>query len=215
MSAFKDLTGQKFERLTVLERVPNYRNRVAWRCICECGNETIVTSLDICSGNTKSCGCLQRERSSEAAKRTNYIHGETRTPLHNSWSAMLQRCNDPNYKWYKDYGNRGIKVCEEWLTFVNFRDWALSNGYQKGLTIERIDVNGNYTPDNCKWITNKEQQRNKRNNHFVEYCGRRVTIAELSEMTGIPYHRLYSRIQNSGWSVEKAVNTPLQNVKHK
>lgn len=132
-------------------------------------------------------------------------HGMTGTRLFNIWQSMKQRCYDVKHDHYKEYGGRGIKVCDEWLSdFMAFYEWAMANGYKERLTIERKDVNGNYEPSNCCWATIKEQANNKRNNRIVEYKGKKYTIAELSEKYNINYHCLYYRLQN-GWDIEKAL----------
>lgn len=157
-----DMTGRKFNRLTVLSREPNAKDGSAmWLCRCDCGNLFVAYGKNIRNNHTQSCGCFQRERSSEAS----VIHGKTRTTLHNVWKTMKQRCTNPNNQKYKDYGGRGITVCEEWLnSFEAFSDYVsqLPHFGEKGRSIDRIDVNGNYEPGNVRWATASEQQQNKR-----------------------------------------------------
>ena len=132
-------------------------------------------------------------------------HGMRRTKLYRVWCSMKERCNNTNNKSYKHYGLRGIKVCEEWAgDFKCFYDWAIANGYQEGLTIDRINVDGNYEPSNCRWVDVKTQNRNYGRNHFVDYNGRKYCVVELAEMYGIPYRRLLYRIKN-GMDIEKAL----------
>lgn len=163
---YTDLTHIKFGRLLVLYRVENVRTKsgrsmVVWHCKCDCGNEVDVRAQNLKDGNTKSCGCLN---SDEVIKR-NTTHGLYYTRLHRIWSGMKQRCYYSKCRSYKDYGGRGITICDEWLNdFKTFYDWAISNGYKEGLTIDRKNNDGNYEPQNCRWITNSEQQKNKRNN---------------------------------------------------
>lgn len=136
-------------------------------------------------------------------------HGEYKTRLFKIWEGMHERCERPKHTYYKDYGGRGIKVCEEWREYIPFANWARSNGYTESLSIDRIDVNGDYTPANCRWVTEKEQHNNTRRNHFVEYGGKVYTISQLADETGIKYTTLKERIK-AGWSVDDAVNTPVR-----
>lgn len=207
---FKNLAGQKFGRLTVIEHLGSSNdNQALWLCKCDCGNEKIVKGHNLIKGNTKSCGCLKNEMSRERLKK----HGKSRTRLYDIWIAIKQRCYNPKNDRYKSYGGRGITVCDEWLNdFQAFYDWAMTNGYKDDLTIDRIDVNGNYEPSNCRWITNLQQQQNKRNSFIVEYKGRKITISQLARENNIKPNVLYGRIKN-GWSIEKAVTTPVRHLK--
>lgn len=154
-----DLTGQRFGRLTVLERAENKGAYVCWKCRCDCGIEKIIAGYCLKSGKTQSCGCLQIERTAEA----HTTHGKYHTRLHGIWTDMKARCNNPNRKAYKDYGGRGITVCEEWHnSFETFYEWAMANGYSDDLTIDRIDNDKGYSPDNCRWATMADQNKNKR-----------------------------------------------------
>lgn len=138
-----------------------------------------------------------------------YVHGGTGTRLHKIWLSMRERCYRVRHVHYKHYGGRGIKICDEWQNFATFRNWALSNGYRDDLTIDRINYNGDYSPDNCKWSTMKEQQNNKRTNRIIVYHGKKYTLTELAEKSGLNITTLRERI-NMGWSLEDAVNRPVR-----
>lgn len=138
----------------------------------------------------------------------NYKHGKRHTRIYDIWRSMRQRCYNPNTNRYKNYGGKGIKVCDEWReSFEAFYEWAMANGYADNLTIDRKDTNGNYEPNNCRWVTMKEQQNNRLNNHLETYNGETHTIAEWSEITGIKMCTLWARLKKYGWSIEKALTT--------
>lgn len=137
-----------------------------------------------------------------------YKHGMEGTRLYKIWDRMKQRCRNPNNTNYKHYGERGIEVCEDWNDFSNFMNWSYENGYNESLSIDRIDVNGNYCPDNCRWVSQKEQNNNKRNNHYLTFGGRTLTLAEWGDATGILPATIQHRIARDGWSVEDALTIP-------
>ena len=168
-----DITGQRFGRLVALERLSEKKSSsYLWRCKCDCGNEVNVTARDLRYGNTKSCGCLRNELIASVNQTHSKAGTGQKSRLYNVWIGMRQRCNDQNHKSYPNYGGRGIQVCEEWNDFVAFESWAMSHGYNpdakhQECTIDRIDVNGNYEPSNCRWVSASVQAKNKRNSNVV------------------------------------------------
>lgn len=202
----ESLVGKKYGRLKVISREKNIRSEsgrshVMYMCQCDCGNYLVVKAENLRSGNTKSCGCYCKDRTKETSKK----HGLTHTNLYHVWQGMKSRCMNKDNKAYKNYGGRGITVCDEWKDdFQTFYDWAMNNGYSDGLTIDRIENDKGYYSDNCRWVTNKEQQRNKRNNFIVSFHGEEVPLSVVSEKTGIDRDTLSSRIK-SGMSVEEAI----------
>lgn len=199
-----DLTKQRFGKLVVVERTSNAGKQPAWKCICDCGNSCIVTGTHLKQGHTKSCGCLQKERTSNAKK----THGMSNNRLHKIWDMMKTRCYNAKDNTYQYYGARGVIVCDEWKNnFKAFYDWSMMNGYADNLTLDRENVNGNYEPSNCRWVTMKTQANNKRWNRHITYNGETHNIKEWSELTGIKYTTLYERLFTYKWSVERALTT--------
>lgn len=216
MSKVKDLTGQKFNRLTVIEPARSKSGRYAWKCLCDCGNYTITVSAQLKNGNTKSCGCYKNDIARERFTK----HGFSKTKLFSVYQGMQSRCNNIKNNMYKHYGGRGISVCDEWSGengFINFYNWSMSNGYKEGLQIDRINNEGNYCPKNCRWVTCRENLMNKSNTLFYEYKGEKMTLQEWATKSGISYKRLRARIKECGWDFEKAIVTPIRhkNIKRK
>ena len=192
-----DMKGKRFGNLVVVKRLRNdkYGNAM-WDCVCDCGNSYTAKGQSLRNGHVKSCGCLQRK----TAQKLSYIHGESRTILYKRWHAMKQRCENKNSSSYKDYGGRGIKICDEWKDFMVFKEWAINNGYKKELTIERVDVNGDYSPKNCVFATRAEQNRNTRRNIRILVNGKIKTISEIARDLDIPKWVLLTEYHNVGKS---------------
>lgn len=191
------ILGKTYERLIVVEEFKEGKI-MKCKCLCKCGNETTVRKSDLVCNKTKSCGCLSKE----VKLKINKTHGMTRTRLHNIWTAMKQRCYYPNHISFNSYGGRGIIVCDEWKNdFMSFYNWAMENGYEDGLSIDRIDVNGNYEPNNCRWANNYIQSNNKTNNRYIKYNGEVKTLREWSDILGINYNTL--RTQTKKYTLEQ------------
>jgi hypothetical protein len=192
-----------YGRLTIIGEVKGtpYSRRVM--CRCQCGEIVVRDLQKLFSGNTLSCGCLKRDRNRSSFT----THGLTNHRLYRVWRGMRGRCLNKNDLAYKNYGGRGITISKEWIDFDNFYDWALRNGYQQGFTIERINNDGNYEPNNCTWILRKNQSKNRRNLHWITLNGETKTISDWSRQAGINRRTLLDRI-NGGWPVEKALGLP-------
>jgi hypothetical protein len=203
--------GEKYGNLSTVKEIDSIlvgRSKKRFiLCKCICGNIKTYRLEYLRSGHTKSCGC---NRLTISAK-SRITHGESGTRLHNIWSLMLSRCRNKNRKDYKNYGGRGISVCFEWYEYKRFKDWAILNGYEKKLTIERIDNNGNYCPGNCKFATMKEQANNRRNNKLLNHNGITLTIAQWSERLGFKSYIIDNRIRR-GWTTERALSMPVRRV---
>ena len=211
MTKVLDLTKQKFGRLTVIKRVENDKHgKSRWLCKCDCGNEIQVVGIDLKSGHTQSCGCLQKE---VLLKRT-IKHNMSKSRIHRIWSRMKSRCYNEKVIEYKNYGGRGIIIYDEWKNnFQNFYNWSINNGYSDDLTIDRINNDGNYEPSNCRWIDNEQQQKNKRNNHFLTYKETTTCIADWEKIKGFKKGLIKSRLK-LGWTIEQAIETPINGDKN-
>ena len=195
--------GDTFNCLTIEKLYSNRR----CDCKCVCGNH--VNNLKIRqlqSGNNKSCGCYNRKLTSER----NYVHGESKTRLYKIWQGIKKRCLNKNSRRYCDYGGRGITICEEWLEWSNFKNWAIANGYDDNLSIERIDYNKGYNPENCTWISLPEQSKNRRSCHWITFNNKTMDLTDWAKEVGLSRNCLNSRLR-IGWSIEKALTTPLLN----
>lgn len=198
-----DLTGQRFGRLVVESFAYTDKNRHSmWICKCDCGTAKIVRTNELKAGKTKSCGCLYRE--------VNVKHRKHETRLYRIWHGMVTRTENEKNLRFCDYGARGIKICDEWRkNFQKFYDWAMSHGYEDNLTIERIDNDEGYSPDNCCWADRKTQNNNRRYNVRIKYKGEEHTLSQWGERLEIAVGTLWSRIYIRGWTVEKAFETPV------
>lgn len=203
MSKLIDLTGQRFAKLTVIKRAENYKHGiVAWECLCDCGNTTVVRSGNLKSGAVKSCGCLNKISYTAT-------HKESKTPLYRKWKSMLYRCENKKHIAYKDYGARGITVCEEWHDFLSFKKWVEETKPCGEFSIDRIDNDKGYSPDNCRWASQKEQANNRRSNVMIAYQNEVHNLMEWSKILGFDYKSVHNRMHKLGWSFEKAINTPI------
>lgn len=195
-----DITNQRFGRLVAIKRMGSNGHSSIWLCVCDCGNTKLVTLSHLRQG-TKSCGCLSEEVAPERGRRSKLgertrKHGGTGTKLYGVWRAMIRRCENANTLYYDDYGGRGILVCEEWRNdFAKFRTWAETHGYTEGLTIDRIDPNGNYEPSNCRWVTMLEQQNNRRNSIKIEHDGKLYSLREIAELGGLKVRTVVGRYE--------------------
>jgi len=186
--------------LTIIREIGQIKNKRHFLCKCECGRNKEIALIRLTTGKTKSCGCIKKFNS--------ITHGMCHHPLYNVWNAMKQRCSNPNQRAYIRYGARGIKVCVEWLSFETFKDWALTNGYKEGLTIERIDNDGDYKSTNCEFVSKIRQANNRTNNHFINYQGKRMTLSDWGRQIDINPLAILKRL-NRGWNIEKALSAPL------
>lgn len=205
MSNFIDLTGQVFGRLTVLCRSGKFADRQAgWTCVCACGAKVRVAGTALRKGATKSCGCISVERMRKVSTK----HGLYTHSSYSSWAAMLFRCLNPKSSAYKNYGGRGITVCDRWLDVENFI--ADMGERPAGLSLERKDVNQGYCKDNCVWADAKAQARNRRSTNLVTFRGKNATLTEHCEDAGLRYDTVNYRLTKMGWSLEKALTTPVR-----
>lgn len=178
MAKFDDITGNVYGDWVVL----SYAGKSRWNCRCVCGVEKSVVGATLRNGTSANCGCKKVK------------HGMDGTKIYRLWAHMKERCDKPTHKSYSFYGGRGISYATEWVEFKPFHEWAMANGYEEGLTLDRIDVDGNYEPSNCRFITNLEQQRNKRNNRFAIINGEKRTVSEWAEIASLNRHTILYRL---------------------
>ncbi len=211
--------GDKLGRYEILELF--YSNttpkKMMAKCQCECGQVKVVRATDLAQGRIVSCGCWKAEKAGERTTIRNQTHSMSSSPLYRQWAAMKTRCTNQNQKSWDDYGGRGITLCDEWQQFEPFRDWAMANGYQEGLEIDRRENSGNYEPGNCRWVTKIVQQNNRRSNHLIEAFGETKTIAEWvrDPRCVVCYQTLLDRINKLNWpSMEEALTIPPRPFKN-
>lgn len=196
-----NLINQRFNKLLVIERAKNQNDKTMWKCKCDCGNEVFVLTSNLRCNRIKSCGCLKVDK---LVKRST-THNQRHTNLYEVWKTMKQRCYNENNKSYKNYGGRGITICEDWKTnFTSFYNWSMANGYKKGLTIDRIDNNSNYCPENCRWTDRMTQANNSRWNKHIIVNGKDDTLANWLRFYNLTYDKYYKRI-NKGFSEQEAL----------
>ena len=198
-----NLEGQRFGRLTVVEKA----DKDKWKCVCDCGNEKIVGQYSLIHGDTKSCGCLWKERVIK--------HGHSYERLYHVWSGMRSRCRNPKSPDYKRYGGRGITVCDEWNSYSAFRDWALENGYDSNAerfqcTLDRIDNDKGYSPQNCRWVSLTVNNNNTSSNRFLVFEGEKHTVAEWARIQGLSSALIRTRLDNLHWPIDRALLQPVR-----
>jgi len=198
----KNLVGQKFGELTVLYLYSSINHVLRWVCKCDCGKEKVIIGASITKGHTKSCGCTSHKRQVENTER---FHGLRNTPEYSSWCGMRNRCNCKTHPNYMLYGGRGIKHSERWSKYSNFLE-DMGKKPTPEHTLERIDVNGNYCKENCRWATRLEQSNNTRRNVFYEYNGKKLTVSAWAREYNIPIETVRSRIQRDGMSIGDALH---------
>lgn len=203
MGKFIDIAGERFGRLVAVHRLDGMRNkRVVYLCQCDCGQKVEVRAESLRSGHTQSCGCKHRDI--VAARGTK--HGHCYTRLYRIWGSMVQRCENPNHKAYKNYGGRGIRICHEWRNdFETFYQWAIHNGYGDDLQIDRQDNDDGYHPANCRFVTRTENNRNRRCTKVVSFRGQTKPLASLCDELDIDYNLVLNRINAHGWSIDRAL----------
>jgi hypothetical protein len=210
----KSKIGRRFGRLVVVafSHVGPHPKRLAhWVCLCDCGTEKVILGKSL-GTPTLSCGCLQKEWASQPKpERRKHPVAGSRSRLYGIYCNMLNRCYSPENPAFHNYGGRGIKICDEWLADRGkFFDWALANGYEDHLEIDREDNDLDYTPSNCRWVTSQVNGNNTRTNHYVVFNGRRMSIASLARQIGMEYYNLHQRIVKLKWPLDKAVSTPIK-----
>ena len=202
-----DITGIKYGMLTVIKFSEMRKEKAYWLCVCDCENECVVVGNNLKNYHTQSCGCKHKDANFKRLT----THGMCKSSEYRIWSHMLERCSNNKAKSFKNYGGRGITVCEKWLTFEGF--YEDMGDRPEVLTLDRKNVNGNYEKDNCRWATQKVQQNNRTNNRVVTYLGSAKTVSQWSEEFNIKYKILYDRINKHKWSIERALTTKIREAK--
>lgn len=198
---YENLTGCKYGKLTVMGLDHIGKNGHAyWLCQCECGNRKIVRASHLKDGHVKTCGCIPPKKT----------HGDANQRLYHIWCNMRMRCTNEKDPGFHLYGGRGITVCDEWKTYLSFKNWALANGYSDDLSIDRIDVNGNYEPSNCRWATAREQANNTRKTRFLTYNGETHSVSEWARRLGMNQSTLNMRLNKYMWRVDEALGKEVR-----
>ena len=200
-----DMTDKKFSRLLVLKKADKKNNKMRWLCKCDCGKELIVDGTKLRNGHTKSCGCLQKDTIRQMRK----THGYSRTPLYVRWTGIKQRCLNENHTSYDRYGGRGITICEEWLDYAVFKEWAERNSFEPELELDRIDNNKGYEPDNCRWVSKKVNSQNRDSAVMLGRDKLTTTIKKLSKENNLSYTCLMSRYYRHK---EKGLEQTIENI---
>lgn len=206
--------GMKFGKLIVVDIAdfnvtPNGRREKMWKCKCDCGNIKVVRDSSLKSGNTTSCGCYRSMCSAKRLSTMNMTHGKSHDRLYKIWKGMIDRCENVKNKSYKNYGEKGISVCEEWHDVNNFYKWSKEHGYNLDLSIDRIDNKIGYCPENCRWVDKYTQNNNTSRNHIITYKGKTQTMAQWADELNLSYSAIKSRLNKYGWSVKKAFEAPI------
>lgn len=201
-----DLTGARFGRLAVIRRAGSKLGTSTWVCLCDCGQETVARANHLRRGNTRSCGCLQIETRSAVHTKHGELLGGKFTHEYRAWGHIKSRCNNQKHPRYKDYGGRGIKVCERWA--ASFADFLTDMGRcPPGLTLDRRDNDGDYEPNNCRWASDSEQSSNRRSSRYLEHDGQRMTVLQWAKRLGVRHQLISSRLSR-GWSVSQTLEVP-------
>lgn len=208
MIRIKNMTGLQFGRLNVVAFAGLHEDLSAkWLCVCSCGNSATVRGASLRSGRSKSCGCLKKEIASVTFKRVKTTHGKSGSEIYEVWKGIIKRCKNKNKKDFNNYGGRGITVCDRWLDFDNF--YSDMGEKPEGMSIDRINNDGNYEPQNCRWATRSEQSRNKRNNRWFTLNGKTMTLADWADSIGISHSSLSERLEK--YTEEEALTMPKMN----
>ena len=199
----KNLCGKRFNHLLAIEKLEKFDGKKTfYKCECDCGNIKIIRADQLQRNTNKSCGCYK--------ERHKVLLTEEDKRLYSIWKKMKERCNNPKNRAFSSYGGRGIKVFENWSkNFREFANWSMANGYKNTLSLDRIDVNGNYEPSNCRWATSQQQNNNKRNNHYLTHKDKTLTVAQWGRVLNIDPKLILSRLK-IGMSVERALTTPIK-----
>ena len=206
-----DISGMRFDRLTAIKSTDiRVAKKVMWECLCDCGNKTLANVSQLKQGRRTSCGCAQIAGNQIYKKTPKHGHfvGDKPSTTYRIWTGMRTRCSNPKTTSWPHYGGRGIKVCERWKNFENFL--ADMGERPEGKSLDRINNDGDYCPENCRWATDIEQHRNRSDNVYWSHAGSTKTIAEWADVTGLNKHTLSDRVRKSGWTIEQALITPVQ-----